>query len=92
MGDMHKVINKDTLLPISFVILLIAIAVEFISVRTIAEANSQAIKANEARTVKAIDFTNESRRRIFDRLTQLEKAISRMEGKLDMMLKDSKKD
>lgn len=84
------VLNKGTLIPIGAALFIAAIAIHFTTVKSLAEANKEAIIKNSLRTEEALNETMVSRRRIFDRLNRLEGTIGRIEGKLDVFLKNAK--
>lgn len=91
---MTKIITKETLVPIGLAITMALFAgtilVHFTSVKLLAEANKNQILRTEKRVQKAIDHTDASRDKVFDRLSRLEVLIGRLEGKLDMVIKEKK--
>lgn len=70
-----KEITEKTLLPISIVLVIIAAAVHFTSIASLAEQNQTAIKQ-----------LKQSKTRIYDQINELKQVMYRTEGKLDTLI------
>jgi hypothetical protein len=77
------IVSEQTLIPLGLVLVIVAAGIHFTSVRALAAQNEKAITE-----MKADD--QYLRERLFDRITDLDRRLSKIEGKLDRLLKESK--
>jgi hypothetical protein len=72
-------VTEKTLFPLSIILILIAVAVHFTSIKNVTESNRQAIKE-----LKESDkFT---KTRIYDRLHKIDNQLSNISGKMEIFL------
>jgi peptidoglycan hydrolase CwlO-like protein len=75
---MNGVISMKTLLPFSVVIIIVGVTLHFAGIKAIAASNE-----------KSIAELKKSKSNIYNRINEVEKHLYKIEGKIDLLLKDN---